>query len=88
VNEKLQLRAEGLEWREIEGEIVALDRQSSRYLAVNRTGTALWPALKEGATREELIGRLVSAYDVDVQTAGRDLDVFLAALQERELLEP
>ena len=88
MNQQLQLRSEGLEWREIEGEIVALDRRSSRYLAVNRTGTALWPALREGATREELIGRLVSAYDVDEQTAGRDLDVFLAALRERDLLEP
>lgn len=88
MSERLQLRSEELEWREIEGEIVALDRRSSRYLAVNRTGTALWPALREGATREELIGRLVSAYDVDEQTAGRDLDVFLAALQERDLLEP
>jgi hypothetical protein len=86
VSDRLQLRSEGLEWREIEGEIVALDRRSSRYLAVNRTGTALWPALREGATREELIGRLVSAYDVDEETAGRDLDAFLAALRERDLL--
>jgi hypothetical protein len=83
----LRLRAEGLEWREIEGEIVALDRRSSTYLSVNRTGAALWARLREGSTRDELVAELKSAFGVDDEVAGRDLDAFLEALRERDLLE-
>ncbi len=77
----------GLEWREVEGEVVALDDRSSEYLAVNRTGAALWPALVEGATRDELVTRLVEAFDVDRESAAADLDRFLGSLESRALLE-
>jgi hypothetical protein len=82
-----RLRGDQLEWREIEGEIVALDARSSEYLAVNRTGTVLWPSLVAGATRDELVARLAGAFEVGEETAGRDVDAFLAVLAERGLLE-
>ena len=41
-----------LDWREVEGELVALDLRESRYLAVNRTGQVLWAAL---ATAQRVI---------------------------------
>lgn len=86
MSETLRLRGEGLEWRLLEGEIVALDASADKYLSVNRTGTVLWQALTRGATREDLIARLVEAFDVDEETAARDLDVFLATLDAQGLL--
>lgn len=86
MSETLRLRGEGLEWRLLEGEIVALDAPAEKYLSVNRTGTVLWQALTCGATREDLIAHLVEAFDVDGEKAARDLDVFLATLDAQGLL--
>ena len=87
MSETFRLRGDQLEWREIEGEIVALDGRSSEYIAVNRTGATIWPNLLAGATREELVARLTDAFDVDDATAGRDAEEFLEVLRERDLLE-
>lgn len=86
MSETFRLRGDQLEWREIEGEIVALDGRSSEYIAVNRTGAALWPDLIAGATQEDLVARLVESFDVEEATAGRDVDAFLDVLRERDLL--
>ena len=87
MSETFRLRGDQLEWREIEGEIVALDGRSSEYIAVNRTGAAIWPDLLAGATREGLVARLTDSFDVDEATAGRDVEEFLEVLRERDLLE-
>ena len=84
---EVKLRAGAIEWREVEGEIVALDLDASEYVAVNRTGAAVWPLLAEGATRKQLAARLVSRYGIDRDSAERDLDRFLSALSERGLLD-
>ena len=86
-DEQLRLRSDKLEWREVEGEIVALDLESSKYLSVNQTGALLWPALADGATRPELIARLVQTFEIDQDTAAKDLDSFLNSLAEQNLLE-
>jgi hypothetical protein len=87
-DERYRLRGEALEWREVEGEIVAADMRDSVYLSVNRTGAALWPALSAGATQEELATRLVEAYGVDRDDASRDVARFLDALRSHGLLDP
>jgi hypothetical protein len=84
--ERLRLREDALEWREVEGEIVALDVRTSRYVAVNPTGAVIWSALAQGATRAELAGRVSESFDVDEATAARDVDAFLDVLAERDLL--
>jgi Coenzyme PQQ synthesis protein D (PqqD) len=81
-----QLRDGDLDWREVEGQLVALDLRQSRYLAVNRTGRVLWAALAEGATRDELIERLIEAFAIDRSRAAEDVDAFTADLESRDLL--
>lgn len=83
---ELRLRTDDLEWREVHGEVVAIDLKGSVYFTLNRTGAELWPALSEGATREQLVERLCARFGVDEETAGRDVDAFLEMLRERELL--
>lgn len=82
----VQLRAEGLSWREVEGEIVALDAHQSEYFAINATGRLLWPQLAHGATRGEFVDTLAASFEVDEATGAADLDAFLADLAERGLL--
>ncbi len=83
---RLQLRDADLDWREVEGELVALDLRTSRYLAVNRTGRVIWSALAEGATRDELIAGLVEAFEIDRSRAATDVDAFTSELEARGLI--
>jgi coenzyme PQQ synthesis protein D (PqqD) len=87
VTERVRLRPGVLEWREVEGDIVALDLRSSTYFAVNPTGAAIWRTLADGATRDELVSQLQGAFAVDPNTATNDLDAFLQELREKDLLE-
>ena len=82
----LRLRQDAVEWRRLEGEIVALDLRRALYLSVNRTGVALWEALAQGATSRRLEEILVAEHGVDAQTASRDVAAFLADLHEHGLL--
>jgi hypothetical protein len=84
---KLKLRPGALEWRELDGEVVALDTRSSTYLAVSRSGAALWPALVDGATRDELVAGLLDRFVVDEATAAADVDAFVQALRDQDLLD-
>ena len=83
----LRLREDRLQWIDADGEVVALDERSLMYLNANPSGAVLWRALAAGATREQLVGSLLDAFEVDEETAGRDVDRFLEDLRSRDLLE-
>ena len=53
-----------------------------KLMTLNETGAFLWRHLEKGATREMLLDRMMEEYEVDEQTACRDLDVFLKQLAE------
>ena len=84
---ELRLRHQDLKWREIEGEMVAVDIRTSTYLSANRSGMALWEPLSEGTSRAALVETLVAAFGIDHGDAAADVDAFLAELRARDLLE-
>jgi hypothetical protein len=84
----IRLRDGAVEWREIDGEIVALDRPAGEYVAVTGSGALLWPLLVAGTTRDALVEALVRRFDVEPETAARDVDRFVETLAARGLLEP
>jgi hypothetical protein len=83
----LKLKREALEWREVEGEIVALDVGAAEYVSANPTGAVLWKELAGGSSREQLVGALTREFRVDGATAERDVDRFVTTLRDRGLLE-
>jgi hypothetical protein len=83
-----RLRTTALHWRELDGEVIALDGERSNYLAANSAGALLWRALSEGATRDGLADKLVAAYGIESDRALADVDVYLAELDAQGLLEP
>jgi len=83
----IRLRDGAVEWREIDGEIVALDRRAGEYVAVTGSGALLWPLLVSGTTRGALAGTLAERYHVEPETAARDVDRFVDTLAARGLLE-
>jgi hypothetical protein len=87
MSERLRLRQDGLGWRALEGEVVALDSPRGIYLGTNESGTVLWEALAEGTTREELARKLIDLYGIAEDEARRDVDAFLAEAERQELLE-
>jgi hypothetical protein len=85
-NEILKLKGDGRSWRAMDDEVVVLDTSRSEYLAVNKTGAALWPLLVAGATRNELANVLVSTFGVSESRATSDVAAFVAGLAERGML--
>jgi hypothetical protein len=83
----LKLRNVGLDWRLVEGEIVAVDLTRSEYLGINGTGSVLWQALVDGATRAALVETLLDQFEVPPERAGQDVDAFLGELREQDLLQ-
>jgi hypothetical protein len=81
-----RLVPDGVDWRPVDGEMVALDRRTSQYLALNATGTLLWEALLGGATTDELVELVTGRWEVDADRARADVEAFLATLAERHLL--
>jgi hypothetical protein len=77
---------DGIEWRHVEEQILALDTVSSTFFNTNRAGALLWSALSEGRTRQELADTLVAKYRIDPQTARRDVDAFIDGLARHSLL--
>ena len=88
MSSRVQLCNERMEWRKVEGEIIALDLRENEYLAVNRAGVLLWETLVVGSTKEQLAGVLETAYGLEADRAAADVDAFLAVLTEKGLLRP
>lgn len=82
----LSLRADGLSWKEIDGEVVVLDVEEAVYISLNPSGSRLWKRLATGATAEALIEELVDAFEVDRSTAAVDVDGFLEICRRHRLL--
>lgn len=84
---ELRLRTEGLDWRAVEGRIVALLPGDGGEIVVNRTGTVLWRLLADGADPGRLRDQLVESFGIEPGAAERDVAAFLADLRRRQLLE-
>jgi Coenzyme PQQ synthesis protein D (PqqD) len=82
----LKLPEDALTWREVDGEIVVLDRRSWTYLGVNGAGMLLWTQIVKGTTRSGLVECLRDAYDLDTSVAKHDVEAFLETLSLHNLL--
>lgn len=86
-DQRLRVRASSLSWRRVGDEVVVLDLDETVYLTLNTSGAVLWDVLAEGATREELVQRLVADFGIDEQRAATDVDDFLRRCAAERLLE-
>lgn len=73
-----------------ENVVVAVGKASvllNGIIKLNNTGAFLWNILKDGAEKEELIGKLQAKYGIDQQTAQKDVEAFLATLEKVGCIE-
>lgn len=59
----------------------------SGIIKLSESGAFLWKILENGAEREELIDGLLDEYQVDEETASKDVDRFIRKLSEADLIE-
>ena len=75
-------------WREVDGEVVALELKESVYYSIAGSGNLLWTRLAEGATKDDLVAALTAEYaDVEPATAEADVEEFLAEGLNQGLIE-
>ena len=56
-------------------------------MRLNGTGKLLWECLKEGADEEALVASLCEAYEVNKETAEKDVAELVSHLRKIEVLE-
>ena len=59
----------------------------SGMLTLNDTGVFFWNLLKEGTDKEKMLEAVLSEYDVDKETAIKDIDNFIEKLKANSILE-
>ena len=70
--------------------VVAVGLQTLDFkgmIRLNETGAFLWEQLtSEERSKADLVAALTAEYEVDEDTASRDVDVFVGSLQDADLL--
>lgn len=56
-------------------------------MTLNETGAFLWQLLTADTTRDALIAAMTKEYDIDADTAKKDIDIFITSLKEHSILE-
>lgn len=56
-------------------------------ITINETGVFLWKLLENGITREELIEKFLNEYEIDRETAEKDIDEFIKKLHDGKLMD-
>jgi hypothetical protein len=73
-------------WREVDGEIIVLDKRSWTYLGINGSGATLWKEIAQGASSDALVQALRREHGASEQVAARDVEAFISMLQAHGLL--
>jgi Coenzyme PQQ synthesis protein D (PqqD) len=72
-------------WRRVDDEVAIISMDANRIRMLNAVGSFLWERC-DGATVGELVEALCARYDVDGDTAARDVAAFVSDLEGRGLL--
>jgi hypothetical protein len=73
-----------LAWQTIAGEGVVVDLERRKMLGLNPTGALIW-SLLETHEPAAIVEEVARRFDVDKETAGRDVAAFLDELRTRGL---
>jgi len=80
------VRATKIAARKVAGEMVILDAEDSSLYVLNAVGTAVWEAADGATPISSVVEAICHEYDVDAETAARDVDAFVAGLVAHRVL--
>lgn len=66
---------------------VGSDVNFNGMLTLNDTGVFFWNLLQSDTSEDELLKAVLSEYDVDEETAKKDIENFIKKLRDARLLE-
>lgn len=69
--------------------VVAVGKASLEFngiIRLNDTGKFLWEQMKGDITEEQLLNAMLNAYDIDRETAEKDISAFIDKLKGADLL--
>lgn len=78
-------RAADTAWRRVEDEVAIISMDANRIRLLNMVGSFLWERC-DGATVGDLVEAVCARYEVDPDTARRDVAAFVEDLRGRGLL--
>ena len=78
--------------REVAGEIIVIPVGKTALnfngmICINAVSAEIWKGLQEEKTKAEILENILQEFDVSLEEATADLDVFLHQLKENNLLE-
>ncbi|HEX6357334.1 PqqD family protein [Actinophytocola sp.] len=82
----MRLRTSDISARTIGGETIVLNLPSSQYFAITGIGSRVFQLLSEDRSVDELVTAILDEYDVDEDTARRDVETFVDRLRQAQLL--
>jgi len=73
--------------QEVDGEMVLLDMNSENYFGLDEVGTAIWQAMQEKGTLQEVHDAMLEQYEVEPEVLKKDLLDFAEKLKENGLID-
>ena len=88
MDDKRFARAEDIELRTIAGEhfLIVLHVGESKMFSLNGMGLWFWQQLAHPVAKAELLGAMLTEYEVDEETARAEVERFLTDLLEKGLV--
>jgi hypothetical protein len=80
-------RRSDLNFRDVEGETVILDRRGGFVRQLNQTASFIWALCDGTSTIDDIVNHLLEAYEVNSRTALNDVKGIVAELSRLNLLE-
>lgn len=82
----------GFMLRDIAGQAVVVPLGSrvvefNGIMTLSESGALLWRKLENDASFEEMVDLLITEYDIDRETASKDIENFLESMRSKNILE-
>jgi hypothetical protein len=74
-------------WQVIDGSAFVVMPRDRMLHMLNEVGTHLWKRLEKERTLEDLVASVTEEFEVDADTAGKDVKEFLKEMMARGLVE-
>lgn len=74
-------------YSDLKDEAAILSMATGKYYGINAVGVTIWKAISMPATIEEIEEAVMSEYEVDRQTCGKEIRAFLTRMADEQLIE-
>lgn len=56
-------------------------------ISLNETSALIWKMIEEGSSKEDILNKIISEYDIDEETANSDMNEFIQTAIKKGLIE-